>query len=162
MHFLKFHNWISCLFALFCFLQAQNSVSITVENQLPVLHEFSVLQAAVFPVVLAKDIDIGYIDAVKPLKLQISSNVNWQLVATVPQGNLYLTPGQYKSVQSMQWKAANKTYKSFTNTGPTIITQGEAGVHELSIDVFYRLLLNWKDSSPGQWMFTPQFSIQPL
>lgn len=143
-------------------LLAQNEASLSVECQLPALYESVVIQEPAFPMIQSKDIEKGYIDAIKPLIVQISSNVDWQMIGVTSQENLYSTPGQFKSIQKMQWKTASTQFKSFHQANPSMMLKGNAGINKHDFKIQYRLLLDWKDASPGQWQFSPIFTIQPL
>lgn len=140
--------------------RAQSRESFTIEVSVPPIQKISVQKVKSFPSINGSDFDRGYVEDREAVTLLISSNVPWRVVANVPKANLYVNSGEFKSVDSMQWRIRSNAFRSFS-VGPIVVAEGDGGVKGHNIVIDYRLKLGWDDTRPGRWEFEPEYRIEP-
>ena len=142
------------------YLRAQSRESFTIDVSVPPIQRISVQKAKSFPFISGSDFDRGYVEDRGAVTMLISSNVPWRAVANVPKANLYVSPGKFKSVDSMQWRISSNAFRSFS-LGPIVVSEGSGGVKDHKIVIDYRLKLGWDNTPPGRWEFEPEYRIEP-
>ena len=154
----------AALTALFLFFQtacifAQTANTLHVAASIPPVQRLRVYPAQHFPPVTKRAFDRGYIEIEQAVIITVSSNVPWKITIHTSKSNLYITPGVFKPVADFQWRVEGE-YLPLTGMKQTVY-RGKAGVRDMQVMCDYRLLVNWKDTPPGEWRFDPVFTIEP-
>jgi hypothetical protein len=102
----------------------------------------------------------GFVQVERAVVLIVRSNAPWRLTIRSSRGNLYMTPGRFKPVEHFQWRVAGGTFHAVDHA-PAQVACGEGGAGTVRVEVDYRMILNWTDTPPGDWMFEPDYFVEP-
>lgn len=100
------------------------------------------------------DFDNGLEEATLATQLTISSSSNWTVTIKTDSTNM---GGYGKPISDFHWrKNGNPTYQAITNEPQTLDT-GSSGEH--SVDVDYKVALDWTQDSPNTYSIVLTYTL---
>ena len=136
---------------------AQNSSSISIE--VPVLQQLTIIETKNLPDITSSDMEKGYIEIPEAVRLEISSNTDWQLSIRAARENLYVTH-DFKPVSDLKWRTRDRGFQPLSMHQEKILS-GQAGTRHMLITLDFRLDLNWKNTPPGDIEYAHEFILEP-
>ena len=113
-----------------------------------------------FPALRSVHMSQGFVQVDRAVVLIVRSNAPWRLTIRSSRENLYMTPGRFKPVEHFQWRVTGGTFCA-VDPIPAPVARGEGGAGTVRVEVDYRMLLKWTDTPPGDWVFEPDYLLEP-
>lgn len=138
---------------------AQERAVLSLSVPVPAVRIMEVIERNPFPVISSRHMADGYIQVERAVVIAVRSNTHWRLTIRSPRRNLYMSPGRFKPVEHFQWKVAGGAFQP-VSFSPVPVARGKGGSGTVRVEVDYRMLLNWTDTPPGEWLFEPEYRIE--